>query len=335
MPASAAVLKDLFTDLNLAPGGIRFMATGTTGPFQNLQPFYYWGCQRDQSGTSESPCTGYAPADLQWTFNFDAGFEPTSALVQHFFVMVYYPATATTGPLVSLVANAEGEGTTIAPNTWVEIKGSRLAPAGDTRIWRTSDFVNNQMPTQLDGISVTVNGQSSYVYYISPTQINILTPPGPLPADAQVVVNSGSSSDAFAALTDSLSPSFFVLNDGIHVAAIHADGTLIGPASLSVPGATFSPAKPGETISIYANGFGPTSTPITTGSDSQGGTLSPLPLITIANQNATVQFAALISPGLFQFNVVVPASAPQGDQIVKATYSGSNTQLGTLLSIKP
>ena len=168
IPASAAVLKDFFTDLNLAPGDSRFMATGASGPFQNLQPFYYWGCQRDQSGTSQSPCTGYAPSDLQWSFNFDAGFQPTSALVQRFFVMVYYPVTATTGPLVSLVANAEGEETTIAPNTWVEIKGSRLAPSGDSRTWQTSDFVGNKMPTQLDGVSVTVNGHSAYVYYISP-----------------------------------------------------------------------------------------------------------------------------------------------------------------------
>ena len=337
IPASAAVLKDLFTDLGLSPGDTRFMSATATGPFQNLQPFYYWGCQRDQSGTSQSPCTGYAPQDLQWTFNPDSGFQPTSALVQHFFVMVYYPVTATTGPLVSLVANAEGEDTTIAPNTWLEIKGSRLAPPGDSRIWQTSDFIGGKMPTQLDGVSVTVNGHSAYVYYISPTQINILTPPdASLPADAPLVVtNNGALSSSFATLPDSLSPSFFVFSDGLHVAAIHLDGTLVGAASLSVPGYTFSPAKPGETISLYANGFGPTSIPLVAGSQTQGGTLSPLPAITIGGKSATVQFAGLVSPGLFQFNVMVPDAAPQGDQIIKATYNGANTQSGTLLTIHP
>lgn len=336
IPASAAVLKDLFTDLNLAPGDSRFMATGASGPFQNLQPFYYWGCQRDQSGTSQSPCTGYAPSDLQWTFNLDAGFQPTSSLVQHFFVMVYYPVTATSGPVVSLVANAEGEQTTIAPNTWVEIKGSRLAPPGDSRIWRGSDFAGNKMPTQLDGVSVTVNGQSSYVYYISPTQINILTPPDALPADASIAVsNNGTASAQFTALAQPLSPSFFVFSDGLHVAAIHPDGTLVGPASFSVPGYTFSPAKPGETISIYANGWGPTSIPVTAGSITQGGTLSPVPGIAVAGRNASVQFAGLVSPGLFQFNVVVPDSIPQGDQTIKATYGGASTQPGTILTVHP
>ncbi len=167
--------------------------------------------------------------------------------------MVYYPVTAPAGPIISLVANAEGEAATIAPNTWVEIKRTGLAPAGDSRIWKASDFVGSSMPTQLDGVSVTVNGQSAYVYYISPTQVNILTPPGAL----------------FTALAEPLAPSFFVFGDGLHIAAIHLDGTLVGPASFSVPGYTFSPAKPGETISIYANGFGPASTSVAAGSPTQ------------------------------------------------------------------
>ena len=250
--------------------------------------------------------------------------------------MVYYPVTATTVPLVSLVANAEGEETTIAPNTWVEIKGSRLSPPGDSRTWRASDFVGNKMPTQLDGVSVTVNGHSSYVYYVSPTQINILTPPDALPSEAPIVVsNNGAGGASFTALAQALSPSFFTFSDGLHVAAIHLDGTLVGPASFSVPGFAFSPAKPGEIISIYANGFGFTSIPVAAGSMTQGGTLAPLPAITIAGRNAIVQFAGLISPGLFQFNVIVPDSAPQGDQIVKAVYSGAVTQPGALLTIHP
>jgi len=78
-------------------------------------------------------------------------------------------------PLISLVANAEGEAPAIAPNTWVEIKGAGLARQG-------SDFVNNKMPAQLDNVAATVNGKAAYVFYISPSQINILTPPDALPA---------------------------------------------------------------------------------------------------------------------------------------------------------
>jgi hypothetical protein len=43
-------------------------------------------------------------------------------------------AAAVPAPAVTLVANAEGETPQIAPNTWVEIKGTNLAPAGESRI---------------------------------------------------------------------------------------------------------------------------------------------------------------------------------------------------------
>jgi uncharacterized protein (TIGR03437 family) len=338
MPATSKVLQNLFADLNMVQGDSRLLWSGSYGPFQNFQPFFYWACQRDQSGNSQSPCTAYAPADgssqLQWSNNFDYGFQSTSSLVQKFFVLVYYPATTTTEPLVTLAANAEGEALTIAPNSWVEIKGSNLAPAGDSRIWRASDIVGNQMPTQLDGVRATVNGKSAYIYYISPTQINILTPPDALPSYPQVVVtNNGASSVPIAALAQPVAPSFFVFSDGQHVAAFHADGTLVGPARFSAPGYPFAPAKPGETISIYANGLGPTSAAVVSGATTQTGVLSPLPAITVGGKNAPVAFAGLVSPGLFQLNFTLPSPLADGDQPVKATYSGTSTQDGTLLSV--
>ena len=91
------------------------------------------------------------------------------------------------------------------------------------------------MPTQLDGVSVTVNGKSAYVYYICPTQINILRPPDALPAYPQVVVtNNGPAGAGVAALAQPVALSFFVFNDEQQVAAFHADGTLVGAASFSV-----------------------------------------------------------------------------------------------------
>jgi uncharacterized protein (TIGR03437 family) len=48
---------------------------------------------------------------------------------------------------------------------------------------------------------------------------------------------------------------------------------------------------------------------------------------------ATVQFAGLVAAGEFQFNVVIPASLPNGDQSVTATYGGASTQSGTLITI--
>jgi len=93
MPATYDDLQQLFADLNLTKGDAKIVRTGGTGPFRNLQPFFYWGCVRDQTGNRQSPCNGTtAPENLQFTFNFDYGFQSTSALDQRYFVMVYYPA---------------------------------------------------------------------------------------------------------------------------------------------------------------------------------------------------------------------------------------------------
>ncbi|MGO9095040.1 MAG: IPT/TIG domain-containing protein [Bryobacteraceae bacterium] len=239
---------------------------------------------------------------------------------------------AQNSPVIALVANAEGEKPVIAPNTWVEVKGLNLATAGDTRIWQGADFVNNQLPTNLDGVSVTLNGKSAYVYYISPTQINILTPPDAMPGAVAVqVTNNGATSPVFTVQTQPLSPSFFVIGGGPYVVAQHsADYSLIGPPSL-YPGQT-TPARPGETVVLYANGFGPTTAPIVSGSETQSGTLAPLPAVQIGGLPATVAFAGLIYPGEFQFNVEIPPDAPSGDNTLVATYKGAAAPV-TLITV--
>ena len=251
-----------------------------------------------------------------------------------FVLQTKLPTSSSATPAITLVQNAEGGASIIAPNTWVTLKGSNLAPAGDSRIWQASDFVNNQLPTELDGVSVTLNGEKAFVYYISPSQINILTPPNLATGTIQVQITNGAGTSAsFTAQSQAVSPSYFIFGGGPYVAATHADGTLIGPASL-YPGQS-TPAQPGETIVLYANGFGPTSTAVMSGSEMQSGSLDPLPVITIGTTQATVQFAGLISPGLFQFNVVVPASVPAGDASLTTTYDGLSTQSGLLLTVGP
>jgi uncharacterized protein (TIGR03437 family) len=116
---------------------------------------------------------------------------------------------AQSSPTISSVGNAEGGNPTIAPNTWVAVKGLNLSKPGDARIWQQSDFVSGQLPVSLDGVSVTVNGTSAYVYYISPTQVNILTPPGAMPGTVALqVINNGATSPPFTVHTQPLSPSF-------------------------------------------------------------------------------------------------------------------------------
>ena len=76
------------------------------------------------------------------------------------------------------------------PGSWVTIQGTKLA--NSSRTWRTSEIVNGKLPTQLDGVSVQINGKPAYVEYISPTQINVQEPSDTAlgPVNVQVTNNS-------------------------------------------------------------------------------------------------------------------------------------------------
>jgi uncharacterized protein (TIGR03437 family) len=162
--------------------------------------------------------------------------------------------------------------------------------------------------------------------------LNILTPPDLSAGPVQVQVTVGSQkSTTIAVQAQSISPSFFVF-DGTHVVAQHLNYTDVGPTTL-YPGLT-TPAQPGETVILYANGFGATSSGVVKGSEQQSGTLPALPLVQIGGIAATVKFAGLVSPGLYQFNVVVPASAANGDNTLAAQYNGQTTQTGVVLTVQ-
>jgi uncharacterized protein (TIGR03118 family) len=230
----------------------------------------------------------------------------------------------------STVTSAGQAGAGIAPNTYVTIKGTNLAAT--KRVWTTTDFGTSgtALPTSLDGVTVTVNGKPAFVEYISPVQINILTPPD-LATSGQltVVVNdNGLTSSTVSVPGGVVAPSFFLL-DATHIAAEHGNFSLVGTTG------TATPAKPGETIALYGTGFGVTSPAAPNGQVLTG--VSPLtvpPTVTIGGQPATVVFSGLTGTGLYQINVTVPNNLPDGDAQVVATVGGVNSPAGALISIK-
>jgi uncharacterized protein (TIGR03437 family) len=242
-----------------------------------------------------------------------------------------------TQPTITGVS-VSGGGVIIAQNAWVEIYGSGLAAsvgAGGLTWSSAPSFASGQMPTKLGGVSVTVNGKPAYIYFVSAAQVNVLTPLDSTTGPVAIEVNSGTAtSAAYTANVQPASPGFLRLGDGIHIAAEHANYTLLGPASMSVPGYTFTPAAPGETIILFGDGFGLPVSALTAGSDVQTGALpTPWPQITIGGTTATVQYAGLISPGLFQINVVVPSTAANGDNAIVATYAGASTPSGAMIPV--
>jgi uncharacterized protein (TIGR03437 family) len=249
----------------------------------------------------------------------------------HIVTVVQAGAAAFTGPEISSVITVAGGAPVSAQNAWMEVHGIKLSAT--TRLWQGSDFLNNQMPTQLDGVSVTVNGKPAFVEYISLTQINILTPLDTAQGTVQVKVTSGGVTSASIYVpVQTAAPGFFLFGRGPYVAATHALGNYLGPASL-YPGLT-TPAKPGEVVTLYAGGFGQTSPAILDGSLTQSGNLTPQPVIIVGGTRAVVQFAGVTAPGLYQFNIVIPPSTPDGDATIAATYAGFTTQAGVLIPVQ-
>jgi uncharacterized protein (TIGR03437 family) len=241
-------------------------------------------------------------------------------------------------PVIALVTNAfkvPGLGALgVGRNTWIAIYGTNLAPVGHTRTWQSSDFANGQMPTELDGVKVTFSGKSAYVYYISERQLNVLAPPEiDLPSVSVQVTNNGIASDAVLTLSYAVDPAFFAFVGPLqwqYVVARHLDGSLVGPTDL-FPGLT-TPAKPGETILVAGNGFGPTSDPLIPGSPTQSGTVLTLPRIRVNYADATISWAGLIGPGVYQLNLVVPPSTMDG--LAPLAVLGGNGQLFLFLAVQ-
>jgi uncharacterized protein (TIGR03437 family) len=245
------------------------------------------------------------------------------------------------------VVNGGGE---IAQNAWIVIQGRNLVPSNvpaDGVIWSSApEFESGRMPTQLGGypLTVTVNNKLAYVYFFCSAtgsicktdQINVLTPldntVGPVPV---VVTTNGISTAVFNVNLRPAAPSFPLVAGTKYVVATHGDYTLVGPPSLSVPGYPFTPARPGETIALYGFGFGLPATPLVDGSSSQSGSLQGVPVVQIGGAPATVVFAGVISPGLYQLNVVVPSTAKNGDNSLTCSYNGATVPVGDLIVIQP
>jgi uncharacterized protein (TIGR03437 family) len=236
------------------------------------------------------------------------------------------------GPSATSVANAAGGVAGIASNSFISIFGSNLAPI--TRNWTNSDFSGANLPTSLDGVSVTVNGKPAFVYYISPKQIDVLTPVDTATGSVPVVVtDNGLVSASTTATMNAFSPAFFLLKDNLSVAAVHSSGAIVGAATLYAGAST--PAAKGETITIFGTGFGPTTPAIASGTIvAAPQTVATQPTVTIGGAPATVVYAGLVSAGVYQLNVVVPAATPTGNAAIVATVGGASSSATAIVTVQ-
>ncbi len=218
-------------------------------------------------------------------------------------VRVYQPAAAAAStPIITpgSVVNGASYLGAISPGSLAAVYGTNLADAVHT-------VSGPDFPTNVAGVTVTVNGLPAPLIYVSPTQINFQVPwevsPG-LAVPVEVSWNGAASNVEQVTIASTASPSMFLseyVNGVAWVTGAVADGCPTPVSECSV--------KAGANYQLWANGLGPVSSAL---EDGVPAPLAPLEVtgscqLTIGGQTAQVLYCGA-APGeiIDQVNFVYP-----------------------------
>jgi uncharacterized protein (TIGR03437 family) len=220
-----------------------------------------------------------------------------------------------------------------APNSFLSIYGTNLSYV--TGSLGLGDISGGKLPVdgEIQGteVGVLIGNLPGYVYYVSPTQVNVLIPTLLIPGPVTLQLQSRSIYGPPVQITLTASaPALFQL-DASNVIATHGNGPLVTPAS---------PASPGEVVVLYATGLGQTSPAIGPGELPQAAwPLADLSdfqveLNGLAVDPKLIQYAgdAPGFAGLFQINLQLPATCPMNPEIRIGYRAGVSSGGGPSLS---
>lgn len=245
-------------------------------------------------------------------------------------------ASSASVPTITGINNSASYQPAFSPLTYTTIYGTNLS--NTTRPWNPSDFAGGyQLPLSLDGVSATVDGIPAWVEYISPVQVNIISPSTAVTGKGVfvTVTTPGQVTVTTWVAMQPIAPSLFTYLTGtaetnIYANAQHANYTYVGKPNLfpDEPANFTTPAQPGETILLYGTGFGSTTPSIAPGIITDMiYNLVPLPTATIGGLPAQVTFAGLI-PGfaeVYQVQVTIPTAIADGDWPIVLNVNGTTS----------
>ena len=296
-------------------------------------------------GTASAAVTlGAAPGSI--TITASAG----SATVP--FTVTANPAVSATAPVITHGGIASSglsspAVASVSPNAIVSIFGQKFAPEGSVRILGTDDLVGGRVPTILNGVCVLFGTQRAPIFAILPGQLNVQVPKVTgSSVQVQVITKCDTplseTSNTETVAVQTAAPEFFYFahngSGNNPIAAINAvSGAYIGSPGL-VAGATFTPAKTGDILTLFATGFGLTSPEYATGELPAGiGQVTDPVSVTFGGVKlaaADVLYVGVSGyAGLYQLNIRVPAGLPDGDQAVVLTIGTVPSPAG-LVNVK-
>jgi len=286
---------------------------------------YFGGSQDDGALAAAIDATGnviIAGQTMSSDFPIPGGLQPPYGLGDAFVVKL-----ATGTPAIGSVLNGASFQPGIESGSWVMIKGVNLA--NTTRTWGPSDFTGDNLPASLSGVSVTIDGQTAFPYYISPTQINVQAPSDSTLGTVNVVVdNNGVFSAPASVPLQSYAPAFFLdPSTNTAIASLLPNYNVVGTQA--------APAHPGDTLVLWGTGFGPTTPPAPAGTKVIGIDATPLPVVTVGGTPVTV-IGSVLTPGtagVYQIAIQLPTNMFTGTLAIQASIGGSQTQYGTTIFV--
>jgi uncharacterized protein (TIGR03437 family) len=319
-----------------ANGGMAdaFVATiATDGSALNFST-YFGGVQDDGAlGAALDSAGNVIVAGQTWSPNFPRSqplLAPTG-FGESFIAKIEMPGP----PVIASVYNNASNEPGIESGSWVTIKGSNLANTFPGSTWTSADIVNGNLPTSLDGVSVTIDGKPAFVYYVSPAQINVQAPTDSATGPVSVVVNNnGTMSAPVTVQLQSVAPALYLyLGTSYAIASQLPNYTPLG--NPSVVSGTVA-AQPGDTIALWGTGFGPTNPPVPAGTTvTRAAATVTTPTVTVGGVLAKVISSVLSvgDAGLYQITIQLPDNTPTGSVAVIASIDGVQSQNSALLFV--
>ena len=253
-----------------------------------------------------------------------SGSDPSASLVMN--APHNVTALLVRAPLITNRGRTDSDSPAVAP---MVAAGSAAAISGGSLANASQTGPASPLSATLAGVTVHIGARSLPLYFVTPNEIGFQVPPDLAPGDHTVTISSAGMPDIASELSVSRNaPGLFPAEQQgqTYAMATHEDGT---------PVTATAPARPGELLTAYGTGFGPTDHPRL-----EGSAIPPAPRYFILDP-VTVQVgsgifkaeSAFAAPGQVGVDAVqfrLDSSAPSGTAVpVSITVNGvqSNTLL--------
>lgn len=265
-------------------------------------------------------------------------------------------AIGNTPTILGVFSAASYASATVSPGELVTLFGSNIGPATAASMSVTGAgyiYGAGYVDTTLSNVTLSIDGQNAPLLYVSSNQVTAQVPyEASIGAGKVVILTNGVNPAANTTVTIAANAPGVFTSDGSGLGQAAAINTSAATGAVTLNSAT-SPAKIGDTVSLYLTGEGNYNAALLTGAVTTNTgfvvpvaysplpQLAPLPTVQIGGIDASagVSYAGVVPGsilGVLQINVVVPTGSSTGAAVPLAiSIAGNSTQSNVTLNVHP